>query len=84
MSEIAGLKAEKKELIIVAQNQSLPTRNYQTNITKNGSNQIFRLCKRKKKAESFDLLVSSCPILTLIEYKEKHNKIGHYIHWKKC
>ena len=29
----------------------------------------------KKKVESIDHLESSCPILTLIEYKERHDKI---------
>ena len=41
-----------------------------------------RLCEPKTK--STDHLVSRCPIVTLIEYKEKHNKIGHYIHWTIC
>ena len=25
-----------------------------------------------------------CSILTLAEYKESNDKIGHYIHWKIC
>ena len=36
----------------------------------------------KEKSESVDYLVSSYQFLTLIEYKGRHNKIGHYIHWK--
>ena len=35
-----------------------------------------------KKNESTDRVVSSSPILTLIEYKESKDRIGHYIHWK--
>ena len=34
-----------------------------------------------KKTKSVDHLVPGCPILTLIENKEKHDKIGYYIHW---
>ena len=64
MAEMYGMKAEIKGFIITAQNQE--TRNYQANI-KNGSNPICRLCKQK--TESIDHLVSSCSILTPIEYK---------------
>ena len=41
----AGLKAETEGLIITAQDQSPPTRNYQAYIIKNGSNQN---CTNKK------------------------------------
>ena len=36
------------------------------------------------KTESVDHLVSSCPILTPIEYKERHYKLGYYTHCKIC
>ena len=36
----------------------------------------------KQKNESIDKLVSGCLILTLIEYKKRHDKIRYYIHWK--
>ena len=39
----AGLKAETEGLIIEAQDQSLPTINYQANIIKHGSKLICRL-----------------------------------------
>ena len=48
---------------------------------KKGSKLVCRSCGQKK-AESIDNLVSGCPILTLIEYKEKHDKIRHCIPWK--
>ena len=47
----------------------LLTRNYKADI-KNGSNW-------KQKTESID-----CAILTLLDYKERHDKIKHYIHRK--
>ena len=28
--------------------------------------------------------MSGCSILTLTQYKERHDKIGHYIHGKVC
>ena len=40
--------------------------------------------RRKKKTESIDHLVYSCTILAQVEYKERLDKIGHYIHWKIC
>ena len=36
----------------------------------------------EQKTESIDYLVFCCTILTLIEYKERPYKRGHYIHWK--
>ena len=53
---------------------------YLANIMKNGTKSICRL--REKKTKSIDLLVSSYLMLTLIEYKERHDKIGHYINKK--
>ena len=49
---------------------------------KNGLNPTFSLCEQK--AERIDHLVSVCWILTPIEYKETHDKIENYIHWKIC
>ena len=39
---------------------------------------ICRLCKQK--TESIDRFVPSSSLLTTIEHKEKHDKIGHFIH----
>ena len=74
--------AVTKGLMIAAQDQSLPTRNYLTNIIKNGLIPICRSCEQK--TESIDHLISSRPILTPIEYKERHDKITHCIHLKVC
>ena len=37
-----------------------------------------------KKNDSIAHLESSYAILKSIEYKERHDKIGHYMHWKIC
>ena len=74
----AGQKVETEGLIIAAQKQNLSTRNYQASIVKNGSNPIYRLWKQT--TESIDHLVFGSPILIPIEFKERHDKIGHYIH----
>ena len=36
----------------------------------------------RTKTESIDHLMSGYPILTPTEYKERHDKMEHYIHWK--
>ena len=38
--------------------------------------------KKTKQTKSFDHRISGCPILVPIEYKESHDKIGHYNHCK--
>ena len=71
----AKLKGETEGLIVAAQDQSLPTGNYQANIIKTDQTQHVHCANEKIK--SIDHLMSGCPIVTLIEYKEKYNKIGH-------
>ena len=41
----SGMKGETEGLILAAQDQSLPTRNYQANITKELESDLCRLCK---------------------------------------
>ena len=36
------------------------------------------------KTKSIGPFISGYPILTEVGYKERHDKIGHYIHWKIC
>ena len=31
-----------------------------------------------------DHLVSDCPVIRPTEYKNRHDRVGHYIHWKIC
>ena len=35
-----------------------------------------------EETDTIDHFVSSCRIVTQIEYKEMHDKIGHNINWK--
>ena len=78
----SGLKGETEGLIMAAQDQSLPTRNYQTNITKQQTDDMCRLCKSKK--ETIDHLICGCSSIAATEYLQRHNKIAQYIHWKVC
>ena len=36
------------------------------------------------KIETIDHLVAGCPILAPKEYKERHDKVGQYLHWRIC
>ena len=67
---------------MAAQDQSLFTRNYQANIIRNGTDPRCRLCE--DKVETIDHLVAGCPILAPKEYKDRHDKLGQYLHWRIC
>ena len=67
---------------MAAQDQSLFTRNYQANMIKNGTDTRCRLCE--DKLETIDHLVAGCPILAPKEYKNRHDKMGQYLHWRIC
>ncbi|XP_063585357.1 uncharacterized protein LOC134762740 [Penaeus indicus] len=78
----SGLKAETESFILAAQDQSLFTRNYQANILKNGTNEKCRFCDTHK--ETIDHLISGCPVLATNEYKNRHDRVGKYLHWTIC
>ena len=67
---------------MAAQDQSLPTRNYEANIVKNGTDPKCRLCD--KFVETIDHIVSGCPILAANEYQNRHDRVAQYLHWKIC
>ena len=58
------------ERLIIAINQTLQKMNQTQYVN----------CTNKK----LNQFVFSCPILMLIEYEEKHDKIRHHICWKIC
>ena len=67
---------------MAAQDQSLYVRNYQANMIKNGADPRCRLCE--DKVETIDHLIAGCSILASKEYKERHEKMGQYLHWRIC
>ena len=67
---------------MAAQDQSLSTQLYHSNIIKDGTDPKCRLCH--KYNESIDHIVSGCPTLANNEYTERHNKVASYIHWNIC
>ena len=78
----SGLKSETVGFIIAAQDQRLPTRNFQANILENGTDPKCRVCD--KHTETIDHLVSGCPILAPTEYVNLHDAVGQYIQWCLC
>ena len=77
-----GLNAETEGCIMAAQDQSLFTRNYPSKIVKNGTDLKNHFCDQYD--EAVDHLVSGCSILTPIEYKNRHDRVGQYFQWKIC
>ena len=76
------LKAETEGFILAAQDQSLFTRNYQANILRNGASDKCRFSDNY--TETVDHLVSGCPVLAPNKYKNRHYRVGQYLHWKIC
>ena len=76
----SGLKAETEGLIIPAQDQSLETRLYHSNLIKDGTNPLCRMCG--KFDESADHVISGCPALAKTEYIQRQDNAASYIHWK--
>ena len=78
----SSLKTETEGFIIAAQDQSLKTKNYITNIMKVESDPLCRFCDQY--VETIDHLIAGCPILAKKEHLERHNKVAQYIHWQVC
>lgn len=55
-----GLKGETEGFATAVQDQSLPARNYQANILKDGSDLLCRICG--KSTETIDHIVSGCQV----------------------
>ena len=76
----SGLKAETEGRMITAQDQSLATRLYHSNIIKDCTNPLCRMCG--KFDESVDHVISGCPELAKTKYIQRHDKAASHIHWK--
>ena len=81
----SGLKAETKEFIIAAQDQSLATRSYHTTIIKDGTSPLCRMCNK------YDKQLTTC-ILCLGDVNLRKQNIFTdtikqpriYKHWTVC
>ena len=72
------LKAETEGFIMAALDQRLYTRNYQARIITNGVDSKCKMCDQYD--ETVDHLVSGCPVIRPSEYKNRHDRVGQYIH----
>ena len=74
-----GLKVETEELIIAAQDQSLATRLYHSNIIKDGTNPLCRMCgKFDESVDHVKLAAQNLPKLNIFGdmITQHHTSIG--------
>ena len=77
-----GIKADTKGFIVAAEDQSLFPGNFQTNIFHNGANPRCNICNMN--TEDTDHLIPGCTTLGPNEYRNRHNRVRQYLHWKTC
>ena len=79
---LSNLKGETEGLLVVAQDQSLNTRNYQKVIC---DQQVESKCRMySQHEETVNHILSGCEVLARTEYITKHNKAAAYLHWRIC
>ena len=61
LAALGFLKAEIELFILMAHDQTISTRVYQSRILKTGANPKYRLCKNNK--ETVDHIISGCSII---------------------
>ena len=76
------MKSKKEDLIIVSQDQSLPTRNFQGNILENAVDPKCRVCD--KHTETIDHLVPGCRMLAPTKYLNWRDRLCQFINWCLC
>ena len=64
-------------LVQAEQDQSIPTRVYQSKVLKNGVDPKCRLCKNNK--ETVDHIILGCSIIVNTEYLQRHDQVAKYI-----
>jgi len=74
----SGLKSETEGFIVAAQDESLFTRNYQTNYVKNCVDAKCRFCDNF--TETVDHLIAGCPVVAPNEYKYHDDRVGQNLH----
>ena len=69
-----------RNLIVVAQNQSIRTNLVNAKIDESQKDMLYRLCK--KADESVDHAVSGSSQLAQKEYKGRYDNLSKIVHWK--
>ena len=76
------MKKETEGLLLAAQDQALPTRNYKVTIMKEEGSKKCRMCGERD--ETVMHLISECEKLAQGEYKKRHDRVASIIHWELC
>jgi len=79
-----ALRPATEGLILAAQDQCLPTRNYYHSVVGSipQAEAMCRLCSRHQ--ETVDHVIGSCSVLAATEYTKRHNRVVRYVHWSMC
>ena len=76
------LKKETEGMLLAAQDQALPTRNYMVTIMKKQGSKKCRMCGARD--ETVMHILSECEKLAQGEYKKRHDRVASIIHWELC
>jgi hypothetical protein len=76
------LKKETEGLLLAAQDQTLPTRNYKVKIMNEQGSTMCRMCGVRD--ETVMHILSECGKLAQGEYKKRHDRVALLIHWELC
>ena len=76
------LKKETEGLLLAAQDQALPTRNYKVKVMKEQGSKMCRMCGARD--ETVMHILSECEKLAQGEYKKRHDRVASIIHWELC
>jgi len=76
------LKKETEGLLLAAQDQALPTRNYKVVIMKEQGSKKCRMCNARDKTVMH--ILSECEKLAQGEYKKRHDHVASIIHLALC
>ena len=76
------MKKETEGLLMAAQDQALPTRNYKVTIMKEEGSKKCRMCGERD--ETVMHIISECEKLAQGEYKKRHDRVASIIHWELC
>ena len=76
------LKKETEGLLLAAQDQALPTRNYKVKIMKEQGSKMCRMCGARD--ETIMHILGECEKLAQGEYKKRPDSVASIIHWELC
>ena len=82
MATESDLKGCTEALISSAQEQALRANYTKFKIDKTINSPFCRMCGNKNKTASH--IISECSMLAQREYKQRHDNVAKYVHWRLC